>query len=153
MRRKDREVTDRGTMDAILRSNNVCHLAMVDDGLPYVVPMTYTYDGTNLFFHSAREGRKIDALRRDGRVCFSVHDGFQPAAADQVCLKATRYRSVIGTGAATFVDDDEEKRAALDMLMEQTYGPGPRAYVLEQVEKIIIIKVRIEALSCKISGR
>ncbi len=152
MRRTDREITDRTVIDTILRSNTVCHLAMVDDGLPYVVPMTYAYDGNCLYFHSAKEGRKVDVLRRTARVCFSIYDGFQPAGADKVCRKATRYRSVIGTGRASILDAPEEKLAALDLLMEQVYGPGSRAYVLEQVDGLVIIKVEIHSLSGKISG-
>lgn len=152
MRRTDREITDRQQIDQILRSNTVCHLAMVDDGLPYVVPMTYAYDGRCLYFHSARECRKIDVLRRNGRVCFSVYDSFMPAGADRACRKATRYRSVIGTGTASVLGAHEEKITALDLLMEQVYGPGARNYVPEQVEKILIIRVEIDALTAKASG-
>lgn len=106
-----------------------------------------------LYFHSAKEGRKIDVLRRNGRVCFSVHEGFAPAGADVICRKATRYRSVIGTGSASLLDSHEEKLAALDLLMGQLYGPGPRNYVPEQVEKLLIIKVHIDSLIGKASGQ
>jgi nitroimidazol reductase NimA-like FMN-containing flavoprotein (pyridoxamine 5'-phosphate oxidase superfamily) len=153
MRRAEREITDRGQIDQILKTNTVCHLAMVDDGLPYVVPMTYAYDGRNLYFHSAKEGRKIDVLRRDGRVCFAVHEDFVPAAPDQVCRKATRYRSVVGMGIATLLDAQEDKKAVLDLLMEQVYGPGSWDYVPEQVANLLIIKVRIDSLTGKSSGR
>jgi nitroimidazol reductase NimA-like FMN-containing flavoprotein (pyridoxamine 5'-phosphate oxidase superfamily) len=151
MRRKDREVTDQKEIDEILKANTVCHLAMVDDGLPYVVPMTYAYDGRCLFFHSAKAGRKIDALRRNGRVCFSVHDSFRPAGAGEVCRKATGYRSVVGTGTASFLEAKEEKLAALNTLMTQVYGPGSWDFIPEQVERLLIIKVTIDGLSGKSS--
>ncbi len=153
MRRAEREITDRQRIDQLLRSNTICHLAMVDDGLPYVVPMTYAYDGSCLYFHSAKEGRKIDVLRRNARVCFSVHEGFVPAGADVVCRKATRYRSVIGTGSASLLESREDKTTALDLLMERLYGPGARNYVPEQVDKLLIIKVHIDSLTGKASGQ
>lgn len=152
MRRQDKEITDRGEIDSILRSNSICHLAMVDEGRPYVVPMTYAYDGRDLYFHSAREGRKVEVLHRTDRVCFEVSCDFQPAQAGQVCRRATKYRSVIGTGRASFIEDPEGKRRALDLLMAQVYGPGTRDYVEEAVGNILIIKVAVDSLSGKRSG-
>ena len=56
MRRNDREITDRRDIDEIIKRCRVCHLAMCDDGQPYVVPLNFGYDGRFLFFHTASEG-------------------------------------------------------------------------------------------------
>ena len=71
MRRKNREVTDRARIEEIIRSCHVCRLGFVDDGRAYIVPMNFGYveeDGKYVFyFHSAKEGRKIDPKWRRGR--------------------------------------------------------------------------------------
>jgi nitroimidazol reductase NimA-like FMN-containing flavoprotein (pyridoxamine 5'-phosphate oxidase superfamily) len=153
VRRKDREITDRQDIDAILRSGKVCHLAMVDGEEPYVVPMAYGYDGRSLFFHSAAEGRKVDVLRRNDRVCFEVTSSYSPPPASEVCVRSTSYESVIGTGRASFIGDREGKVRALDIIMRQQYGPGTWELAEAKVAKILIIKVDISSVSGKRSGR
>jgi nitroimidazol reductase NimA-like FMN-containing flavoprotein (pyridoxamine 5'-phosphate oxidase superfamily) len=153
MRRKEKEITSREEIDAILSGQNLCHLAMVDDGEPYIIPLTYAYDGNNLFIHSAKEGRKIDVLKKNNRVCFDVCGDFQPASADKVCRKSTKFSSVIGTGHAEFVQDREGVVLALNALMKQTFGPGTWDFVEEKVNNVLIIKIVIDSLSGKRSGK
>ena len=43
-----------------------------DDGYPYAVPVNYVYDGEHIYIHSAAEGNKIDALRRNPRMSLCV---------------------------------------------------------------------------------
>ena len=73
MRRSDKEITERSEMDEILGRASICHLGLNDGGECYVVPVNYGYDGGCLYVHSAREGRKIDILRADKRVSFTVY--------------------------------------------------------------------------------
>lgn len=72
MRRKDREVTDITEIKDILDLCKTCHLAMVDNNMPYVIPLSYGYemqDGTlTVYFHSAAEGKKIDILKNNGSI-------------------------------------------------------------------------------------
>ena len=74
MRRSDREITDLNKIISIINDCKVIHLAMLDDGEPYLLPLNfgYTYeDGAFSFFcHSAREGRKLDILRKNPTVAF-----------------------------------------------------------------------------------
>ena len=75
MRRADREVTDVKGIDEILQKCKTCHVAMVDNGAPYVVPLSYGYriigeSVLELYFHSALEGRKLDILNSNNVVCF-----------------------------------------------------------------------------------
>lgn len=72
MRRKDREIVDRESMESVIRRASVCHLGMCEGESPYIVPLCFGYYDGVLYFHSAREGRKLDALRRNGRVCFEI---------------------------------------------------------------------------------
>ena len=72
LRQAKREVTDRSEVDAIILKASICRLGLVDEGKPYIVPMNFGYDGECLYFHCAREGRKIDVLRRSPEVCFEL---------------------------------------------------------------------------------
>jgi nitroimidazol reductase NimA-like FMN-containing flavoprotein (pyridoxamine 5'-phosphate oxidase superfamily) len=92
MRRKDREVAAVEEIRGILESCKTCHLAMVDNGAPYVVPLSFGYEiagGTlKLFFHSAKEGRKIDILRRNSAVFFAVCVEGEPVFAEKTpCIR------------------------------------------------------------------
>ena len=77
MRRKDKEVVDRERIDEIIRGAQVCRLAMIDGDEPYLVPLSFGYDGRAIYFHSAVEGRKVEALRRNARVCFEIDTGVE----------------------------------------------------------------------------
>ncbi len=68
MRRKDREITDRAEIDALIHASCVMHLGLCDDNVPFVVPVFYAYDGAALYFHSAKKGTKIDILSRNSAV-------------------------------------------------------------------------------------
>ena len=76
MRRKDREITDPEQIRAILGRARVLHLGLYDGEYPYVVPMHYGFtfeDGKlTLYTHCAKEGRKLELLRRDARVFVEI---------------------------------------------------------------------------------
>ena len=70
MRRTDREIITRKEIDSIIDSCDVCRLAFAVQNEPYLVPVSYGYDGEALYFHTAREGQKIDCIGANSRVCF-----------------------------------------------------------------------------------
>ena len=76
MRRKDREVTDIRQIESIIEKAKVVHIGMIDGGAPYVVPMQYGYvftDGAlTLYLHGAKEGRKIDCIKKNPNVCIEL---------------------------------------------------------------------------------
>ena len=72
MRRKRQELTKEMTAE-ILRSNTAGVLALAgDEEFPYAVPISYVYDGTHIYFHTAVTGHKVDALRQNPNVSFAV---------------------------------------------------------------------------------
>ena len=148
MRRQDREITDRDQIDAIIRACPVCHLGLVDDGQPYVVPVSFGYDGRHVFFHSSTLGRKIDILQRNNRVCveFEINDGL--ITGPQACDWTTAYRSVIGVGTAELVADPAEKREGLAVLMAQ-YADGPFTFGDQMVQRTAVVRVTLESVTGK----
>lgn len=123
MRRKDREVNDIEEINGIIKNCKTCHVAMVDDGMPYVIPLSFGYeiiDGVlSLYFHSAKEGRKIDILHKNNSVCFEMcYEGEPIYAKETPCNSGYYYSSVLGNGNIEFITDTNEKIKALTLLMK-----------------------------------
>ncbi len=108
------EVLRRGTSGVLALSG--------DEGYPYAVPISYCYDGSRLYFHCAKEGHKLDAIRREPRASFCVIDQDQVVPEEYT----TYFRSVIVFGRVTVLEDDGAKRAAVEKLALK-YAPADRA--------------------------
>ena len=136
--------------EAILRRGSSDVLALAGDGgYPYAVPLSYLYDGNEIIFHCAKEGHKIDAIKRCAKASFCVID--QDVVVPQEYT--TRFRSVIAFGAMRIVEDDAEKRAAIARLAIK-YAPDDSAENRErEIEKdwagLCMLALRIEHLSGK----
>lgn len=115
MRRKDREITDREEIMGLLRVGRFVTFALVDDGAPYAVTLSYGLDepATRLYFHAAHEGRKIDAIRRDPRACATliIDHGYTVGECEHP------FESVVMNGALRIVDSVGEKQHAMTTLI------------------------------------
>lgn len=150
MRRQDREIRDAAEIEAILARATVVHVAMVEMGQPYVVPMNFGFADGCLYLHCAREGRKVRALRANPAVCFNVFadDALLPGAPPFGCSFTSRYRSVTGEGRAEFIEDAAAKRKALDIILAH-YAPGPFEYADKAVAATCVIRVAVATLTGK----
>jgi nitroimidazol reductase NimA-like FMN-containing flavoprotein (pyridoxamine 5'-phosphate oxidase superfamily) len=151
MRKKEQEITDRAALESIIAKSTVCRLALSEDDRPYIVPLCFGYADNALYFHTAREGKKIDILKKNNRVCFEVDCDHELVSNDTPCKWSMKYRSVVGFGKAFVIDDLESKRTALDIVMRH-YGGQPSEYSPVNIEKMLIIKVAIECMTGKHSG-
>jgi len=145
MRRKDREVTDINQIKRILDDCKTCHLAMVDNGLPYVIPLSYAYtisDGAlTLFFHSAKVGRKIKALQENNTVCFEMSREGEPVFADKTpCNSGYYFSSVHGFGSVRFIEDMTEKCLALKLLVKHQAN-ADIDFTPEQADSVCVFTV------------
>lgn len=98
MRRSDRQIEDKIEIDSIIRSSTICHLALSEGDQPYVVPLNFGYEEGALYFHCAKEGRKIDIIRRNPRVCFSFVGDHRVVPSETPCGWTMRYREHDGEG-------------------------------------------------------
>ena len=122
MRRK-RQALPLERCEEVLRRGTSGVLALSGDGgYPYAVPISYCYDGAKLYFHCAKEGHKLDAIRREPRASFCVIDQDQVVPEEYT----TYFRSVIVFGRVTVLEDDGAKRAAVEKLALK-YAPADRA--------------------------
>jgi len=125
MRKKEREITDRAEIDAILSKTRVLRVAFAVDNEAYVVPLSHAYDAETgvLHFHTAVEGRKIDCIEANPRVCFEVEGPSQVKEGDERgCAWGLLYESVIGYGTIREIVEPEAKEAALLRIMRQQSG-------------------------------
>lgn len=112
MRRKNQLLPQEETA-AILRQGTSGVLALAgDDGYPYAVPISYVYEGEKLYFHCAKNGHKLDAIRREAKASFCV------IAQDRIVPEefTTYFRSVIAFGRIRVLEDEAEKREAIKKL-------------------------------------
>ncbi|MCL2142298.1 MAG: pyridoxamine 5'-phosphate oxidase family protein [Methanimicrococcus sp.] len=145
MRRKDREITNISEIEKILLECKTCHVAMVNDNTPYVVPLSYGYkiiDGSllELYFHSALEGKKLEILRKNNKVCFEMAYEGEPLFADTPCNSGYYFASVIGYGDVVFIDDDDKKCEALSIMFKHQSGKEV-IFTGDQAENICVFKI------------
>lgn len=151
MRRSEKEIRDKHELEDIIRRARVCRIALSDGNEPYVVPMNFGYRDGVLYLHCAPEGKKIDILKQNDRVCFEMDIDGGPVPGETPCQWGMRYESVIGYGRAQFVEERAEKIKALGCIMEQ-YTQGPHAFSPEAVDKVTVLRIPVAQLSGKRSG-
>lgn len=144
MRRKDREVLDKDEIKSIIEKCKVCHLAMVDNGLPYVVPLNFGYtiydNSLTLFFHSAKVGRKLDILYKNNSVCFEMAYEGKLVYVDNPCNSDYCFESVHGFGCVEFIEDINEKCNALTLLMKHQ-SKQDFVFTEKQANSVCVFKV------------
>ena len=150
MRRSDRKITNTAEIESLIRTSPLCHLAMIDNGKPYVVPMNFGFFNGALYFHSAPQGRKIDVLRKNPEVCFSIVDKYGLVTGEKACSWTASYRSVSGTGKAVIIIDREEKEKGLKILMAR-YSDKVYNFTEEDLFGVVVIRVDIEEMTGKSS--
>ncbi|MDE6795402.1 MAG: pyridoxamine 5'-phosphate oxidase family protein [Muribaculaceae bacterium] len=130
----------------ILRNGHECVIAVSgDDDYPYAVPINYVYDGEHIYLHSAKEGHKIDALRRNPKMSLCVI-----AQGDIVPEEFTTYfRSAVVFGRARIVEDDNEKVEALWKLSRKYCIGLDATEEIKFLKTVAIIEITIDNLTGK----
>ena len=151
LRRKEKEITDSGLVLDILKKGQFATLALCRNDEPYVVTMNYGFDSHKhaLYFHCAREGKKLDVLKRNDRVCVEFDLDQKPVTSESPCEWTMPYQSVIGFGRASLVDDPDSKQKALDAILKHYGATGPFSYHEKDLARALIIQVTIERMTGK----
>ena len=136
-----REVLSRGTSGVLA--------LLGDGGWPYAVPMSYAFDGEKLYFHCAREGHKLDAIRREARASFCVVDRDEVAPEEYT----TYFRSVIAFGRVRVLEDEAQKRAAIELLARRYFPQDSAENRRRAIERertgLCMLEMDIEHMSGK----
>jgi nitroimidazol reductase NimA-like FMN-containing flavoprotein (pyridoxamine 5'-phosphate oxidase superfamily) len=125
MRRTDREIGDPAHVESILTRGRFCTIALTDGEEPYAVTLSYGYDAPagRLYFHVAHEGHKLDVIAGNPRTCATVviDGGYIPGECEHP------FESAVLRGTMRVVDDDAEKRHAIEVLVRHL-EPDPEGY-------------------------
>jgi len=150
MRRTDKEITDRGLINTILDESVVLHLAMVDGDWPYLVPVNFGYLEDAIYIHCAREGRKLDLVRKNNRVSFQAETGVEILHKSIPSKCSTHFKSVAGRGRISVVESAEEKRLGLTLLMRHyDREAGDELDFNPCLDEVCILKIEIESITGK----
>lgn len=133
-------VLDRGTSGVLAVSG--------DEGYPYAVPLSYVHSDSSIFFHCAKSGHKLDSLLRNDKASFCVVDKDEVKPEEYT----TYFRSVIVFGRVRVLEDESEKRRALEILAAR-YSPDREEGRLREIEKefqrLCMLELVIEQMSGK----
>ena len=154
MRRSDKEIKNKETIQWVLKKAQVCRIALCDNNKPYIVPMNFGFDDNYLYLHSAPEGHKMNILSKNRNICFEVDIKNELVKSEIACDWGMKYYSVIGYGKADFIDDIEEKKKVLDIIIEKYNENDLESieYSKSSLNKVAIFRVAIEEITGKKSG-
>ncbi len=154
LRRSEKAITDPEQLHAIIMQQKYMTLALAWDNEPYLVTLSYGYDAAAqcFYFHCAAAGRKIDYLRHNPVVWGQIVEDC--GYLEGKCSHA--FRSVQFRGAVSFLEDPEEKRAALELMIDRLESdPDPvkqKQITDKSVERVTIGKVTVELMTGKQNG-
>ena len=153
MTRRERQVTDMNEIIKILDRAKVLHLGLVDGDEPYVVPMNYGYEMKDekltIWLHGAPQGRKIDLMNKNSKVFFEMDCDITPFEGDVACRYGITYSSIMGRGTATIVEDTEEKKHGLVMLMKAQTGRDDFTFDDKITKVVSVIRIDVAEYTAK----
>ena len=152
MTRREHEVTDIKEIQSILDTCKVLHLGLVDGDEPYVVPMNYGYvleeKELTIYLHAATKGYKLDVMAKNPKVFFEMDCDIIPFEGEKACQYGIAYKSIMGRGLAKMVEDVEEKKMAMSVLMKTQTG---KEFTFDDrmVSIVSVIKIQVKEYTAK----
>ncbi len=148
MRRNDLALAEAETL-ALIDKQEYAVLCLTDpDGKPYGVPLDYVRRNDMLYFHGAREGRKVDAMRANERAC-AVIMGDTAVIPEKF---GRMYESAIVEGPVELIDDPEQKRQIMTWVAESRspgYPEKGQVVIERMLDRVLVYKLRMEVVSGK----
>ena len=153
MRRSDREITDKSTIEEFIQKEQIIRIAFYDEGDIYIVPVNYGFrkegDSYAFFFHGARAGRKYELTKASPKVGFEIDGRYELLEAEIACDFSAKFQSVVGTGTLSLVEEKEEKIIGLNCLMKQTTNKTEWEYSDAMLNGVAVFRLDVEKMSCK----
>ncbi len=149
MRRIKQQMPKEEIAAVFMRGTSGVLAVLGDDEYPYAVPMSYVYDSGRIYFHCAKAGHKLDAIRAHEKVSFCVID--QDIIVPE--KYTTLFRSVIAFGRARILEEETEVRRAIEILTRK-YSPKESDTAMQKeiesgIRHMDLIEVTIEHMTGK----
>ncbi len=149
----ERIVTDPIEITRVLDQCSTLFLSFHNDPAPYVIPVFFGHEPGRLYVHCAKKGTKLDLLGARAHVGFSAATTEQIIEGKDACAFTARAESVAGTGVARVVEDDEERRHGLNLIMHHYAGSGQAfSYREASLSRTHVIAVDIAQMTAKRIG-
>ncbi len=149
MRRKKQILSLEENIQVLERGTSGVMAVSGDDGYPYAVPLSYVYHDNKIFFHCAKTGHKLDAIAKNEKVSFCVIDK------DEIIQNTytSHFRSVIVFGKARILEDNSEKRKAIEILTVKYSPDMEKSHQMQAIDKdynnLCMIELTIDHMSGK----
>jgi nitroimidazol reductase NimA-like FMN-containing flavoprotein (pyridoxamine 5'-phosphate oxidase superfamily) len=140
-------IESRFEMEKVLTEEQVGYLGLSLNSIPYVIPLTYGYISGKIMFHCALTGKKLDYIRNNPHVCFTVGRQFGevvPHPQGAVCR--VNSDSVICYGIARIIDDVEERRKVLNAF-NHCLQPNAKDITIDDVSRCKAVEIRVTEMT------
>jgi nitroimidazol reductase NimA-like FMN-containing flavoprotein (pyridoxamine 5'-phosphate oxidase superfamily) len=155
-RRHDRGFYDHATVHALLDAAILCHVSYVVDGQPYCTPTLFWREGNHLYWHGSSASRMLRNLSDGQPACLTVTHLDSLVLARCGFNHSADYRSVMCFGQARLVEDAEEKRRALVMMVDRFFPDRTaqlRQSTTQEIKATAVVVMEIESASAKIRAK
>ncbi len=153
MRRKDRQITEREDMLLVLQKADACRIAFAVNNMPYIVCLNYGYEWEDefpvLYFHCAREGKKLDLMRENNYVCFQLDTDHELEYIQEKVYCTMHYASIVGMGYLELVEDEQERKRGMDLIMSHHDRPVPDEYPEASMNRTVMLRLKVTELTAK----
>lgn len=153
MRRADWEVNNIQKIEEIIQTCDCCHLGLIDEDKPYIVPLNFGYlrekDTPIFYFHSANFGKKLDLIRQNLLVGFELDTKHQLSVGNTACNYSFYYQSIIGAGKISIVEEIQQKKKALQVIMQHYTKTSNWEFSDQSLTAITILKLTVTEMTCK----
>lgn len=148
MRLKDQQLSREEAVAMLEKCTNGALALTGEEGYPYSVPVNFAYADGKIYFHGANEGYKLDCVRKNEKVSFSV------VAKDEIIPEEfnSLFASVIIFGKARVLENDAEKQKALEAIVTKysaEFMEGGKKYIKVEWDNAVAIEIEIEHMTAK----
>jgi nitroimidazol reductase NimA-like FMN-containing flavoprotein (pyridoxamine 5'-phosphate oxidase superfamily) len=157
MRRKDRQIIEKEEIQPILQKADACRIAFAVNNTPYIVCLNYGYEWKDefpvLYFHCAREGKKLDLMRENDYVCFQLDTDHELEYIQEKTYCTMHYASIVGMGCLKLVEDEQERIKGMDLIMLHYDRPVPEKYPETSMNRTAMLRLKVTELTAKRKDR
>lgn len=153
MRRKDKEISEMQELLKIIEDSKIMHLGLSHNNLPYVIPLNFAFehDGNfiKIYFHSARVGKKNDFIKNNNKCAVEMTSYFELEKGVNACQWSAFHESVMIEGNISLVENEEEIKKAMDLIMKRYGFEGIPIYEEKYLKAMAVYCVVVESISGK----
>lgn len=153
MRRKERQVTDEKRLAQIIEACHCIRIGFSCEGQVYIVPVNFGYifenGGYTFYFHSAKEGRKMELIKENPMAGFEMDTGYELKTAAQACGHSAYFQSIVGQGRVSIVEETAEKIRGMKALMKHETGSSEWEFQEKMLGAVCVWKLEVSELTGK----